>query len=64
MLMSNDKRYIIVDVINQQFFKDVDGNVKIFQHYDDAVIHCSIYELDNTWICHLMYNYIENNEQQ
>ena len=60
--MSNTKQieqYIIVDITNHEIFKDVDGNVKIFNDYDDALIHCGIYELPNAWICKLMYNYIE-----
>ena len=61
-IMSNTKQieqYIIVDITNHEFFKDVDGNVKIFDDYDDALIHCGIYEFENAWICKLMYNYIE-----
>lgn len=62
--MSNNKQYIIVDLINQQFFKDVNGNVKIFNNQEDAELHCGIYELDNAWVCKLTHNHIEKNEQQ
>ncbi len=62
--MSNNKqssvKYIIVDTINKKFFLDADGNVKIFDTFDDAVLHCNIYELPNAWVCHLIYNYQDN----
>jgi hypothetical protein len=56
-------QYIIVDIVNKKFFLDVNGNVLIFNTYDSAVFHCGIYELPNAWVCHLMYNHIENEEQ-
>jgi hypothetical protein len=56
-------KYIIVDIISKEFFKDVDGNVKIFDDYDDALLHCGIYEFENAWICELKHNHIEDNEQ-
>ncbi len=55
-------KYIIVDIISKEFFKDVDGNVKIFDDYDDALSHCGIYELENAWVCELKHNHIEDNE--
>ena len=54
--------YIIVDIISKEFFKDVDGNVKIFYNYDDALSHCGIYEFENAWVCELKHNHIEDNE--
>lgn len=58
--MSNNKQYIVFDIINKEFFKDFDGNVKRFENYDDAYLHCSFYELENVWICQLIYNYKED----
>ena len=55
-------KYIIVDIISKEFFKDVDGNVKIFEDYDDALLTCGIYEFENAWICVLKHNHIEDNE--
>ena len=55
-------QYIIVDIISKEFFKDVDGNVKIFEDYDNALLHCGIYELENAWVCELKHNHIEDNE--
>jgi hypothetical protein len=57
--MSNNEQYIIVDLINKEFFKDVEGNVKIFDTYEDALTHCGFYELPNVHICEVVYNYIE-----
>ena len=61
--MSNNKHYIIVDIINKEFFKDVNGNVKIFDDYDNALLYCGIYEFENAWVCELIHNHIEDNEQ-
>ena len=58
--MSNNKQYIVVDLINKKFFLDTHGNVKIFNDYDNALLHCGIYELENAWICELTHNYIED----
>ena len=55
-------KYIIVDIISKEFFKDVDGNVKIFDNQEYALLHCGIYELENAWVCELKYNHIEDNE--
>ena len=52
-------KYIIVDIIGQEFFKDTQGNVKIFYNYDDALSYCGIYELANAWVCELKHNHIE-----
>ena len=57
-------QYIIVDIINKEFFKDVDGNVKVFNDYDNALLHFGIYELENAWVCQLMHNHIESNDKQ
>ena len=59
----NNKQYIIVDLISKEFFKDTQGNVKIFNDYDDALLHCGIYEFENAWVCELKHNHIEDNEQ-
>ena len=53
------EQYIIVDLINKDFFKDVEDNVKIFDTYEDALTHCGFYELPNVHICEVVYNYIE-----
>lgn len=61
--MSNNKQYIIVDIINKEFFKDENWNTKVFESLEDAQLYCSIYELDNAWICELIYNYKEDEQQ-
>lgn len=57
--MSNNVKYIIVDIINEKFFLDIDRKVKIFETYEAAELTCNIYELSNAWICELTYNHIE-----
>ena len=52
-------KYIIIDLINKKFFIDANGNVKIFEDYDNALLHCGIYELENAWVCELKHNHIE-----
>jgi hypothetical protein len=56
------EQYIIIDIINKEFFKDVDGNVKIFDDYNNVILHCGIYEFENAWICELKHNHIEDNQ--
>ena len=57
----NDQ-YIIVDIINKKFFLDVNGNVKVFNDYNNALLNCGIYELENAWVCPLIHNHIEDNQ--
>lgn len=57
-----NEQYIIVDIINKEFFKDADGKVKIFDNQEYAELHCGIYELENAWVCELKHNHIEDNE--
>jgi hypothetical protein len=55
-------KYIIVDIINKKFFLDVNGNVKVFNDYNNALLNCGIYELENAWVCPLIHNHIEDNQ--
>jgi len=59
-----DAPYIIVDIVKKDFFKHVNGNVKVFTNYDDALLHCGIHELENAWVCRLIHNHRENNDKQ
>ena len=53
-------KFIIVNLDTMEYFKEVDGKtVKIFDDYDEAILHCGIYELPDAWICKLIYNYKE-----
>jgi hypothetical protein len=60
--MTNNYQYIIVDIINKKFFLDVNGNVKVFNDYNNALLNCGIYELENAWVCPLIHNHIEDNQ--
>jgi hypothetical protein len=60
--MINNDKYIIVDIINKKFFLDVNGNVKVFNDYNNALLNCGIYELENAWVCPLIHNHIEDNQ--
>jgi hypothetical protein len=60
--MINNDQYIIVDIINKKFFLDVNGNVKVFNDYNNALLNCGIYELENAWVCPLIHNHIEDNQ--
>jgi hypothetical protein len=61
--MSNNKQYIIVDIINNEFFKHKNGNIKIFETFEDAETYCSIYEFQDVWICELIYNHKQYEQQ-
>ena len=41
------------------YMKDENGDIKIYDSFNDAELDCGMYELDNVWICKLVYNYIE-----
>ena len=55
-----EDRYIIIDLVNCEYWKDLYGNVKVFESEEDARVHCGVYEPENVWICKLVYNYIDD----
>ena len=54
-----ENKYIIIDLRTMEYFKGLDGTMKIFDTEEDAMLHCGIYEFENAWVCKLIYNHIE-----
>ena len=52
-------KYIVIDLNSWEYWKDLDGNLKVFETEEDARVHCGVYEPENVWICKLVYNYID-----
>lgn len=53
-------QYVIIDLRDMDFFKDDDGKIKFFDDYEDALLHCGMYEFENAWVMQLMHNHIED----
>ena len=52
-------KYIVIDLDSWEYWKDLDGNLKVFETEEDALDHCGVYEPENVWICKLVHNYID-----
>ena len=52
-------RFVIIDIRNMDFQKDQNGNIKVFDTYQEACVTAGIYEHENSWVMMLMYNHIE-----
>ena len=66
MVMSNkDGKYVIADLRDRMFMVDNKHNVAYFDTEEEALNVCGMYEFENVWVMKLVYNHIEeNNEQQ
>jgi hypothetical protein len=53
-------QYVIIDLRNMDFFKDLEGNLKYFDTEEDACTTAGFYEVENAWVMKLIYNHIEN----
>jgi hypothetical protein len=56
---SMEGKYVIIDLRNMDYMKDVDGNIKYYDTEEQAGLMCGINELENAWIMKLVYNHIE-----
>ena len=52
-------KYVIIDLRNMEFFKDLEGKIKYFDTEENACDYCGIYEFENAWVMKLIYNHIE-----
>jgi hypothetical protein len=52
-------KYVIIDLRNMDFFKDLEDKIMYFDTEEDACDHCGFYELENVWVMKLIYNHIE-----
>jgi hypothetical protein len=54
-----ENKYVIIDLRNMDFFKDLEGKIKYFDTEEDARECCGFYEVENAWVMKLIYNHIE-----
>lgn len=52
-------KYVIIDLRNMDFMKDINGEINFYDTEDDACCVCGIYEFENAWVMKLIYNHIE-----
>ena len=52
-------KYVIIDLRNMNYFKDLENNLKYFDTEEDACLTAGIYEVENAWVMKLIYNHIE-----
>lgn len=53
-------QYIIIDFRNMEYMKDSNGEINYYNSELEAREVCGMYELENAWVCKLMFNHIEN----
>lgn len=53
-------QYVIIDLRNMDFMKDIDGKIIYYNNEDEACLVCGIYEFENAWVMKLIYNHTEN----
>jgi hypothetical protein len=52
-------KYVIIDLRNMDYFKDLENNLKYFDTEEDACLTAGIYEVEDAWVMKLIYNHIE-----
>ena len=52
-------KYVIIDLRNMDYMKDVEGNMNFYDTKSDAQDTCGMYEFENAWIAKLIYNHID-----
>ena len=52
-------QYIIIDLRNMDFMKNLDGKLNFYNTEKEAREVCGMYEFENAWVVQLMYNYID-----
>ena len=52
-------KYVIIDLRNMDFMKDINGEINFYDTEDDACCECGMYEFENAWVMKLIYNHIE-----
>lgn len=52
-------KYVIIDLRDMDYMKDKDGNISFYDTEEEACLVCGMYELENSWVCKLIFNHIE-----
>lgn len=52
-------KFVIISALDfSDYYKDVDGNLKVFDTYEQAMLHCGFMELDYVYIV-MVYNFFK-----
>ena len=51
------KYFIIKNLKFQDFMKDENGEILLYDTFEDAMITCGMYEFENILVCKVKYNY-------
>lgn len=52
-------KYVIIDLRNMDFMKNINGEINYYDTEEEACVVCLIYEFENAWVMKLIYNHIE-----
>lgn len=52
-------KYVVIDLRDMGYFRNDEGDLKLFETQEEAFLTCGIYELENVWVCKLIGNHIE-----
>jgi len=52
-------QYVIIDLRDMDFMKDMEGKIMFFDIKEEAVNVCGIYEFENVWVMKLIYSHIK-----
>lgn len=58
-MIDNRGKYVIIDLRNMDFMKTKEGVIRYYDTESDASNACGMYEVENAWVCKLIYNHIE-----
>ena len=47
-------KFFIMSFATKDFMKDEDGELLVFDDFDEAELVCGIYEFEDVWICKLI----------
>ena len=53
------KYFIIRDISFSNFMKNEEGNIDLYDTFEEAALVCGMYEFPNVLICKVEYNHIE-----
>lgn len=53
-------KYVIIDLRNMDYMKDGNDKISLYDTEEEASNMCGIHELEDSWVCKLMYNHKED----
>jgi hypothetical protein len=56
--------HVVIDIRSMDFMKDKEGKIIFYPTEEDACMACGMYELENAWVMKLIYNHIEEADNE